>query len=191
MIAVEDVRFFEHPGLDYIGMLRAAWTNLRRGGKVEGASTITQQLARSLFLSSERTFDRKVRELILAYKMELVSSKEQILETYLNQIYFGQGAYGVASAAQSYFGKDLSAFTVAEKQHFWRVCPKSPNHYSPFKAYERAQEAAGACVGSRMEEAGFITRPNANRLPWQSHSIFGVPAVNRPRPTLWNTCGRC
>jgi penicillin-binding protein 1A len=75
VIAVEDVRFFEHPGLDYIGILRAAWTNLRRGGKVEGASTITQQLARSLFLSSERTFDRKVRELVLAYKMELVSTK--------------------------------------------------------------------------------------------------------------------
>ena len=70
VIAVEDVRFFEHPGLDYIGMLRAAWTNVRRGSKVEGASTITQQLARSLFLSSERTFDRKVRELILAYKMD-------------------------------------------------------------------------------------------------------------------------
>src|SRR6185312_14666436 len=98
VIAVEDVRFFEHPGLDYIGMLRAAWTNLRRGGKVEGASTITQQLARSLFLSSERTFDRKVSELILAYKMELILTKEQILELYLNQIYFGQGAYGVASA---------------------------------------------------------------------------------------------
>src|SRR5512145_265027 len=80
VIAVEDVRFFEHPGLDYIGILRAAWTNVRRGGKVEGASTITQQLARSLFLSSERTFDRKVRELILAYKMELVLTKEQILE---------------------------------------------------------------------------------------------------------------
>jgi len=121
VIAVEDVRFFEHPGLDYIGILRAAWTNLRRGGKVEGASTITQQLARSLFLSSERTFDRKVRELVLAYKMELVSSKEQILETYLNQIYFGQGAYGVASAAQSYFGKDLAALTVAEAAFLFAI----------------------------------------------------------------------
>src|SRR4029078_6655368 len=88
VILVEGVRFFEHPGLDYIGILRAAWTNVRRGGRVEGASTITQQLARSLFLSSERTFDRKVRELVVAYKMELVSTKEQILETYLNQIYF-------------------------------------------------------------------------------------------------------
>jgi penicillin-binding protein 1A len=155
VIAVEDVRFFEHPGLDYIGILRAAWTNLRRGGKVEGASTITQQLARSLFLSSERTFDRKVRELVVAYKMELVSSKEQILETYLNQIYFGQGAYGVASAAQSYFGKDLSGLTVAEAA-FLAGLPKSPNHFSPFKNYERAKKRQEHVL-ARMEEAGFLT----------------------------------
>jgi penicillin-binding protein 1A len=152
---VEDVRFFEHPGLDYIGILRAAWTNLRRGGKVEGASTITQQLARSLFLSSERTFDRKVRELVLAYKMELVSTKEQILETYLNQIYFGQGAYGVASAAQSYFGKDLAGLTVAEAA-FLAGLPKSPNHFSPFKNYARAKKRQEHVL-ERMEEAGFLT----------------------------------
>ena len=155
VIAVEDVRFFEHPGLDYIGILRAAWTNLRRGGKVEGASTITQQLARSLFLSSERTFDRKVRELVLAYKMELVSTKEQILETYLNQIYFGQGAYGVASAAQSYFGKDLAGLTVAEAA-FLAGLPKSPNHFSPFKNYARAKKRQEHVL-ARMEEAGFLT----------------------------------
>ncbi len=155
VIAVEDVRFFEHPGLDYIGMLRAAWTNVRRGGKVEGASTITQQLARSLFLSSERTFDRKVRELILAYKMELVLTKEQILELYLNQIYFGQGAYGVASAAQTYFGKDLSALTIGESA-FLAGLPKSPNHYSPFKAYDRAKKRQEHVL-ARMEEAKFLT----------------------------------
>jgi penicillin-binding protein 1A len=155
VVAVEDVRFFEHPGLDYIGMLRAAWTNVRRGGKVEGASTITQQLARSLFLSSERTFDRKVRELILAYKMELVLTKEQILELYLNQIYFGQGAYGVASAAQTYFGKDLSALTVGESA-FLAGLPKSPNHYSPFKAYDRAKKRQEHVL-ARMEEAKFLT----------------------------------
>jgi penicillin-binding protein 1A len=155
VIAVEDVRFFEHPGLDYIGILRAAWTNLRRGGKVEGASTITQQLARSLFLSSERTFDRKVRVLVLAYKMELVSTKEQILETYLNQIYFGQGAYGVASAAQSYFGKDLAGLTVAEAA-FLAGLPKSPNHFSPFKNYARAKKRQEHVL-ERMEEAGFLT----------------------------------
>lgn len=155
VIAVEDVRFFEHPGLDYIGMLRAAWTNVRRGGKVEGASTITQQLARSLFLSSERTFIRKVRELILAYKMELVLTKDKILELYLNQIYFGQGAYGIASAAQTYFGKDLSALTTAEAA-FLAGLPKSPNNYSPFKAYDRAKKRQEHVL-ARMEEAGFLT----------------------------------
>ena len=146
---------FNNDDIDYIGMLRAAWMNLRRGGKVEGASTITQQLARSLFLSSERTFDRKVRELILAYKMELVLTKEQILELYLNQIYFGQGAYGVASAAQTYFGKDLSALTIGESA-FLAGLPKSPNHYSPFKAYDRAKQRQEHVL-ARMEEAKFLT----------------------------------
>ncbi len=156
VIATEDVRFFEHPGLDYIGILRAAWTNVRHGGrKVEGASTITQQLARSLFLSSERSYDRKIRELILAYKMEAVSSKEQILETYLNQIYFGQGSYGVASAAQSYFGKDVRALSLAESA-FLAGLPKSPSRFSPFTAYERAKKRQEHVL-SRMEEAGFIT----------------------------------
>lgn len=156
VIATEDARFFEHPGLDYWGILRAAWTNLRHGGrKVEGASTITQQLARSLFLSAERSYDRKIRELILAYKMEAVSTKEQILETYLNQIYFGQGAYGVASAAQSYFGKDVKELTLAEAA-FLAGLPKSPSRFSPFTAYERAKKRQEHVL-SRMEEAGFIT----------------------------------
>lgn len=155
VIATEDVRFFEHPGLDYIGILRAVWTNIRHGGKkVEGASTITQQLARSLFLSAERSYDRKLRELILAYKMEAVSSKEQILETYLNQIYFGQGAYGVASAAQSYFGKEIGTLTLAESA-FLAGLPKSPSRFSPFTNYERAKKRQEHVL-ARMEEAGFI-----------------------------------
>ncbi len=156
VIATEDTRFFEHPGLDIVGILRAAVTNLRHGGKkVEGASTITQQLARSLFLSADRTFDRKLRELILAYKMELVLSKEQILEMYLNQIYFGQGAYGVAAAAQTYFGKDLGNLTLAESA-FLAGLPKSPSHYSPFKAYDRAKKRQEHVL-ARMEDAGFIS----------------------------------
>jgi penicillin-binding protein 1A len=155
VIATEDARFFEHPGLDYVGMLRAAWTNIRHGGKkVEGASTITQQLARSLFLSSERSYERKIRELILAYKMEAAAGKEQILETYLNQIYFGQGAYGVASAAQSYFGKKLSALTLAESA-FLAGLPKSPSRFSPFTAYDRAKKRQEHVL-FRMQEAGFI-----------------------------------
>jgi penicillin-binding protein 1A len=156
VIATEDARFFEHPGLDFVGMLRAAWTNIRHGGrKIEGASTITQQLARSLFLSPERSYERKIRELILAYKMEAVSGKEQILETYLSQIYFGQGAYGVASAAQSYFGKDITTLSLAESA-FLAGLPKSPSRFSPFTAYERAKKRQEHVL-SRMEEAGFIT----------------------------------
>ncbi len=155
VVAVEDARFFEHPGLDVIGILRAAWTNIRRGGKVEGASTITQQLARSLFLSPERTYSRKIKELILAYKMELVLTKEQILEMYLNQIYFGQGAYGVAAAAQTYFGKEVGELTLAESALLAGL-PKSPNNYSPYKNPERAK-ARQEHVLERMGDAGFIT----------------------------------
>ncbi|HEX9741453.1 MAG TPA: PBP1A family penicillin-binding protein, partial [Nitrospiraceae bacterium] len=155
VIAVEDARFFEHPGLDIIGIARAVWTNLRRGGKVEGASTITQQLARSLFLSTERTYARKIRELILAYKMELILSKEEILELYLNQIYFGQGAYGVVAAAQTYFGKGLSELTLGEAAMLAGL-PKSPNNYSPYKNLERSKKRQEHVL-LRMEEAGFIT----------------------------------
>ena len=89
VIAVEDTRFLEHPGLDIVGIGRAAWTNLKKGGRFQGASTITQQLARALFLTPERTYQRKIKELILAIKMEWVLTKDQILEMYLNQIYFG------------------------------------------------------------------------------------------------------
>lgn len=155
VIAVEDARFFEHPGLDVIGIVRAFWTNLRRGGKVEGASTITQQLARSLFLSPERTYGRKARELILAYQMELILTKAQILEMYLNQIYFGQGAYGVAAAAQTYFGKNLADLTLPEAA-FLAGLPKSPNNYSPYKNLERAKKRQEHVL-ARMEEARFIT----------------------------------
>src|SRR5574341_180069 len=155
VIAVEDVRFFEHPGLDVIGIMRAFWSNLRHGGKVEGASTITQQLTRSLFLSPERTYSRKVKELIMAYQMELVLSKEQILEMYLNQIYFGQGAYGVQAAAQTYFGKALSELALAEAA-FLAGLPKSPNNYSPFKHADRAKKRQEHVL-SRMRDAGFIS----------------------------------
>ena len=154
VIAVEDARFFEHPGLDFIGIARAVWTNLRRGGKVEGASTITQQLARSLFLSAERTYGRKIRELILAYKMELILSKEEILELYLNQIYFGQGAYGVVAAAQTYFGKSLSELTLGEAALLAGL-PKSPNNYSPYKNLEKSKKRQEHVL-ARMEEAAFI-----------------------------------
>ena len=161
VIAVEDTRFFDHPGLDFWGILRAAWTNVKRGGKIEGASTITQQLARSLFLSPERTFQRKIRELILALKMELVLTKEQILEMYLNQIYFGHSAYGVETAALTFFDKTVSELTLPESA-FLAGLPKAPATYSPYKHYALAKQRQEHVLG-RMAAAGFITKTQARK----------------------------
>ncbi|WP_447979126.1 penicillin-binding protein 1A [Candidatus Nitrospira bockiana] len=179
VIAVEDVRFFEHPGLDVVGIARAAWTNLRRGGKVEGASTITQQLARALLLSPERTYMRKLKELLLAYKMETVLSKEQILETYLNQIYFGQGAYGVRAAVQTYFGKPLAELTLPEAALLAGL-PKSPNNYSPYRNPERAKKRQEHVL-ARMEEAGFIDAQTRQDAAAQTLTFrHGLPSQTAP-----------
>ncbi len=159
IVAVEDSRFFEHPGLDVVGIFRAAWTNLKSGGKVQGASTITQQLARTLFLSRERTYKRKIRELILAFKMELILSKEKILEMYLNQIYFGHGAYGVGSASQTYFSKDLSDITLSEAAILAGL-PKAPNTYSPYRNPELAKNRQEHVLG-RMVQTNFISKAEA------------------------------
>ncbi len=177
VVAVEDTRFFEHPGLDVWGILRAAWTNFKHGGKVEGASTITQQLARSLFLTPERTFQRKIRELFLALKMEFILTKEQILEMYLNQIYFGQGAYGIGTASLTYFGKMLSELQLPESA-FLAGLLKAPNTYSPYKNYLLAKKRQEHVL-SRMVQAGFLTESLARaasgtRLDFTSQSYDRV-----------------
>ena len=159
VIATEDTRFFEHPGLDIVGIGRAALTNLKKGGRFQGASTITQQLARALFLSPERTYQRKIKELILAVKMEWVLTKEQILEMYLNQIYFGHGAYGVAAAALTYFDKNVSDLSLPEAA-FLAGLPKAPNTYSPYRNPDLAKSRKELVLG-RMVEAGYITEEDA------------------------------
>ena len=159
VIATEDTRFFEHPGLDIVGIGRAAWTNLKKGGRFQGASTITQQLARALFLSPERTYQRKIKELLLAVKMEWVLTKEQILEMYLNQIYFGHGAYGVAAAALTYFDKNVSDLSLPEAA-FLAGLPKAPNTYSPYRNPDLAKSRKELVLG-RMVEAGYITEEDA------------------------------
>src|SRR5436190_745853 len=113
-VAAEDERFYEHPGIDYVGVLRAAYANLVAGGRRQGASTITMQVARNFFLSSEKTATRKLYEVLLAFKIEHSLTKDQILELYVNQIYLGQRAYGFAAAAQIYFGKSLEQLSLAE-----------------------------------------------------------------------------
>ena len=113
VLAIEDARFYQHGGLDYIGLLRASLANLGRA-KSQGASTITMQVARNVYLSSEKTFTRKIYELLLTYKLEHLLSKDQIFEIYLNQIYLGHRAYGFAAAAETYFGKPIQSLSIAE-----------------------------------------------------------------------------
>ncbi len=174
VIAVEDIRFLEHPGLDIIGIARAAWTNLKRGGRFQGASTITQQLARALFLSPERTYQRKIKELILAVKMEWVLTKDQILEMYLNQIYFGHGAYGIAAATLTYFDKSVTELSLPEAA-FLAGLPKAPNTYSPYRNPDLAKSRKELVLG-RMIEAEFISEEEAQTamgttLNYQRQSI--------------------
>ena len=132
VISIEDERFYQHFGIDIIGIIRSFITNVAHGGVREGASTITMQLARNLFLTPERTFSRKVREALLSMQIEKNYSKKQILEMYLNQIYFGEGAYGCESAARTYFGKHVGDLTVPECAML-AALPKAPNNYDPYK----------------------------------------------------------
>lgn len=162
IIAVEDSRFYEHKGVDPLGILRALLTNIENFRLRQGASTITQQLARSLFLSSEKSFKRKVKEALLAWKMEKVLSKDEILELYLNQIYFGHGSYGVQSAARTYFGKNVEQLNLAEVAYLAGV-PRAPTEYSPYNNPERAKQRQGVVL-RRMVEEGFITEDQFRKV---------------------------
>ena len=154
VLAIEDDRFYEHGGVDYMGILRAAIHNAVGGGGKQGASTITQQVARNFFLSSEQTIKRKVYEMLLAWKIEKNLSKDQILEVYMNQIYLGQRAYGFSSAAQIYFGKNLKDISVAEAAMLAGL-PKAPSAYNPVVNPKRAR-ARQQYILQRMHELGYI-----------------------------------
>ena len=154
ILAAEDARFFEHSGVDFIGVLRAALGNFTAGGIEQGASTITMQLARNFFLSSERTYTRKIYEILLALKIEESLTKEQILEVYFNQIFLGKRAYGFASAAQIYFGKPLNKLSAAEAAMLAGL-PKAPSRYNPIENPKRAGERQRYIL-RRMREAGYL-----------------------------------
>src|SRR5881394_1891851 len=154
IIAAEDERFYQHPGIDYIGVLRAAYTNLVYGGRRQGASTITMQVARNFFLSSEKTLTRKLYEALLAFKIEHSLNKEQILELYVNQIYLGQRAYGFGAASQTYFGKSLDQLNLGEIAMLAGL-PKAPSLYNPIANPQRAK-LRQAYVLRRMSELGHI-----------------------------------
>jgi len=155
ILAAEDERFYQHSGIDSLGILRAAYSNLIGGGRKQGASTITMQVARNFFLSSEKTLTRKLYEALLSFKIENNFSKDQILELYLNQIYLGQRAYGFAAAAQIYFGKSLQEISIAEAAMLAGL-PKAPSTFNPVANPKRAK-LRQHYVLRRMNELGYIS----------------------------------
>ncbi len=179
-VAAEDGRFFDHPGLDFFSVLRAAITNIKRGGKAQGGSTITQQVARSLLLTREKTYLRKFKEAILAWRIDSLLSKNEILFIYLNQIYLGGGAYGVEAAAQVYFGKHVDRLTLAEMAILAGL-PQAPSRYSPLDHPERALKRQ-RYVLNRMAADGYISKDNA-RLAFENK--LNIDA------TVNKTCSDC
>ena len=168
VVATEDRRFFDHYGVDPFGMFRAMFANLRAGRFAQGGSTLTQQLAKNLFLTQERTLTRKIAELGLALWLEVRLTKDEILELYLNQCYFGAGAYGVGSASERYFGKPARSLNLAEAAVIAGLL-KAPSKYSPATNPEAARER-GRVVVSLMRDAGFIS-------PEQEKAVLAQPVI--------------
>ena len=160
VLAIEDYRFYQHGGIDYIGLARALVADLMHGHASQGASTITMQVARNVFLTKEKTLSRKIYEVLLANKIEATLSKDQILEVYMNQIYLGQRAFGFAAAARTYFGKDLKDITLAQAAMLAGL-PKAPSAYNPIVNPERAK-IRQQYILQRMLDLEYITQAQYN-----------------------------
>ena len=173
-VAAEDSSFFKHQGIDFQSILRAALKNVKAGGIAQGGSTITQQVAKKLLLTSERTFTRKFKEAILAWRMEKALTKQEILYLYLNQIYLGHRAYGVEAAAQNYFDKNVEDLTLAESAILAGL-PQAPSRYSPYRHYQRAMDRQKYVLG-RMVEEGYITPEE--RLQAEQEKVVIKPRLN-------------
>lgn len=178
VLAIEDARFYEHSGVDYKGVLRAGLAHLSEA-RSQGASTITMQVARNFYLSTEKTFTRKIYEVLLALKIESLLSKEQILEVYMNQIFLGQRAYGFAAASEIYFGKPLKDITIAEAAMLAGL-PKAPSAYNPIVNPKRATERQQYII-DRMLDNGFITAEQhaaakAEKLHYRTQTEVSVHA---------------
>ena len=171
VVAIEDERFYEHGGVDYWGVLRATLANLR-GSLSQGASTITMQVARNFFLTNEKSFSRKLYEVLLAWKIEANLSKEKILELYMNQIFLGQRSYGFASAAQIYFGKDVSQISIAEAAMLAGL-PKAPSAYNPVVNYRRAK-IRQEYILQRMRDLKMITESQYQSALIETLHVRGV-----------------
>src|SRR5580698_9339567 len=163
-ISAEDKNFYEHPGLDISGIFRAGMVyaqNVGKGRRPQGASTITQQVAKNFLLTNEVSFDRKIKEALLALKIERTYSKERILELYLNEIYLGFGAYGVAAASLLYFDKSVHELTIAQAAYL-AALPKGPNNYNPFRRKDEAIARRNYVI-DRMIEDGYITQADGDQ----------------------------
>jgi penicillin-binding protein 1A len=172
VLAIEDARFYDHGGVDLTGIARAGFVALTNGHATQGASTITMQVARNFFLSSEKTYTRKIYEMLLAYKIESKLTKDQILEVYMNQIYLGQRAYGFASAARVYFGKDMKDLTLAESAMLAGL-PKAPSAYNPVVNPKRAK-VRQEYILTRMLELHYITQEQYDTASRQPLAVKGA-----------------
>ncbi|RUL52145.1 transglycosylase domain-containing protein [Lysinibacillus antri] len=171
VIATEDQRFYKHEGINFIGIVRALTQNMMSGEIVAGGSTITQQLAKNVFLTQERTYTRKFKELILTKKIEQTYSKDEIMERYLNQIYFGEGAWGIQRASQTYFGKDVNELTLGESAMLAGLI-KAPSILSPFKDMDKSVERRDLVL-SLMEKEGYISQNDVEKAKEQSMVLEG------------------
>ncbi len=178
ILATEDRRFYSHWGIDPIGVARAVVQNYRRGRIVEGGSTITQQLTKVLFLTPDKSLERKLKEAVLALELERRYSKDRILEMYLNQVYFGHGSYGVEAAARTYFGKSVSELTVRESALIAGL-PRAPTNYSPFDRAEAAKRRREVVL-RRLVDFGTIKDDEAKRL---AKTDLGLIPPERRRTT--------
>ena len=176
VLSIEDSRFYQHGGLDYLGLIRASIANLSKR-KSQGASTITMQVARNVYLSTEKTYTRKIYEILLTYKLEHLLTKDQILEIYMNQIFLGNRAYGFASAAETYFGKSLKDITIAEAAMLAGL-PKAPSAYNPISNPKRARSRQLYII-ERMEENNYITAKQA--LEAKAEPLRIRPSIDKTR----------
>jgi len=183
-LAAEDADFYRHPGLDFTGMLRALWRNILAGKVVQGGSTITQQVVKTFLLGPERSLRRKIREALLALRIESNLSKDDILSLYLNQIYFGHGCYGVQEAARFFFGRPVSRLTLAQAAMLASL-PKSPSLYSPLR-HPAAARRRRNWVLSRMADNGFVSSAAAARASGEEIKVVGQ-AVDNARLAPWYT----
>lgn len=176
ILAVEDHRFYEHKGLNPGRLIKAAWHDLRQRSIKQGGSTITQQLAKNLFLSHERSFQRKLKELYYTFKLELSLSKDEILERYLNEVYFGHGAYGIKVAAFTYFGKEMNELSEAEMALLAGL-PRGPSYYSPYNHPKNARQRM-RLVLMRMLECGYISEEEYHQYVNQPVTLPGLKSNN-------------